>query len=114
MKTFTLAFLKKLEKELSMSFNWMNNNPTEKFTNKWNQLVEVDDLFLMDLNLVFLITSCGCKTCKNVLEVQIFYGFGGSNLIGAETAKQAINKIAPKTQVLIFDLFDPFNPKSME
>jgi hypothetical protein len=40
------------------------------------------------------------------MGIQIFYGLGGSKLVDAETIKKEIIKVAPRTNIVIYNLFD--------
>jgi hypothetical protein len=106
MKTSTKDFLKMLENKTSITIDWSNLKPTERFVQMNGQAVELDTLNLNGGNFIMLVYSCGCKTCKEVMALQIFYGLIGSEEIDAESVKNQIKKVAPKINVVTANLFD--------
>jgi hypothetical protein len=106
MKKSTKDFLINLEKNASIIVDWSNLQPTEKYLQSNNQPVEIDTINVNRGNFIFMVYSCDCKTCKEVIAVQIFYGLGDSKLTDAETLKNLMHKVAPKTKVEIYNMLD--------
>ncbi len=106
MKNSTKDFLKTLESKTSITIDWSNLKPTEKYVQANNQAVELDTLGINSGSLIMLVYSCGCKTCKEVMAMQIFYGLGGSKSVDAENIKKEIKKVAPGTNIVVFNLLD--------
>jgi hypothetical protein len=106
MKSSTKDFLMMLERKTSIKIDWSSLKPTEKYVQTNNQPVELDTLNLNGGSFIMLVYSCGCKTCKEVMGIQIFYGLGGSKSDDAETIKKEIIKVAPGTNIVIYNLFD--------
>ena len=74
MKKYTRDFLFNLENKTTIKFDWSNLKPTEKYVQQNNQAVEADTM-LINKKLITIVISCGCKTCKEVIGLQIFYGY---------------------------------------
>ena len=95
-----------LEKRTSIIIDWTSLKPTEKYVQTNNQPVELDTLNLNGGTLIMLVYSCGCKTCKEIIGIQFFYGLGGSKLDAAETVKKEIKNVSPRIPIEIFNLLD--------
>lgn len=105
MKKYTRDFLFNLENKTTIKFDWSNLKPTEKYVQQNNQAVEADTM-LINKKLITIVISCGCKTCKEVIGLQIFYGLGESSLIDAETVMNQIKIVAPMIPIELYNLFD--------
>ena len=105
-KKSTKDFLIKLEKNTSITFDWSNLEPTDKYVQANNQIVESDTLTINEGKLIMMISSCGCNSCKEIFSFQIFYGLGNSTLRDAGNVKNQIKKIAPTIPVELFNLLD--------
>ena len=106
MKKSTRDFLLNLENKTTIRFDWSNLKPTDKYVQQNNQAAESDTLLMKNKNLIVIVVSCGCKTCKEVIGLIIFYGLGESHLIDAETVMNQIKIVAPKIPIELYNLFD--------
>ena len=71
MKISTKEFLNNLENKTSITFDWSNLQPTEKYVQQNNQAVERDTMTVNDGKLIMMVCSCGCNKCKEILGFDI-------------------------------------------
>ena len=106
MKKSTKNFLENLEKKTSISFDWSESVPTEKYVQSNGKPAELDTILVKDDKMIFLVYTCGCVNCNSVFGIDIFYGLSKVGFDGALSFKNQIIKIEPKTTVDIFNEFD--------
>lgn len=106
MKKKVKDFLKYIENETQITFDWLNLQPTEKYVQRNKQPIERNTLTVNDGQLIMMVCSCGCTKCKQILALQFFYGLNDSTLFDAECVMNQIKDIVPQMPIKIYDLFD--------
>ena len=106
MKKNVKEFIKKIEVETSIRFNPEVSEPTYFFYGALNQPLISDTIGIDNGSLLVMIISCGCKKCKEIVNIEIFYGLGGNGSMEAEDVKTQINTIAPKIPITLNNLLD--------
>jgi hypothetical protein len=92
-------FLNYLEKETSISFDISTMSPTQKILNSINRPVLINVLGINECTLGLTVISCDCKSCKEIIGVEILYGENGSELFDAQQVQNQIETAVPSIPV---------------
>jgi len=99
MKKNIKDFITYLEKETPITFDLSSVSPTQKLRNAFNQPIRIN-VFSINYGLLGLtIISCGCKSCKEIIGVEILYGPLPSEFYDAKTVQKQIRDAVPSLSV---------------
>jgi hypothetical protein len=99
MKKNVKEFINYLEKETTITFDLSSVSPTQKLRNAINQPIRIN-VFSINYGLLGLaIISCGCKSCKEIIGVEILYGPLTSEYYDAKNVQSQIKAAVPSLSV---------------
>jgi hypothetical protein len=99
MKKNIKDFISYLEKETTITFDLSTVSPTRKLRNSINQPVLINVLGINYGSLGLTIISCGCKSCKEIIGVEVLYGALPSEFYDAKIVQSQIKKAVPTLSV---------------
>ncbi len=99
MKKNVKYFLNFLEKETSITFDLSTISPTQKLRNSINQPVLINVLAINEGTLGLAVISCGCKSCNEIIGVEILWREHGMELCDALNVQYQIKTAVPTISV---------------
>ena len=106
MKKNVKHFLNFLEKETSITFDLSTISPTQKLRNSIKQPVLINVLAINEGKLGLAVISCGCKSCKEIIGVEILWREHGMELCDALNVLYQIKTAVPTISVELRNVHD--------
>lgn len=99
MKKNVKDFINYLAKETTITFDLSTISPTQRIRNAINRPVLINILGINYGSLGLTIISCGCKSCKEIIGVEILYGALPSEFYDAKSVQSQIRAAVPSISV---------------
>jgi hypothetical protein len=103
---FTENFLKNIEKNTTIEFDWSKFSFFDKLVNSENVPISDTTIDIMGIKIWLNIYSCRNKKCNKILGINIYYGFNGSEEKDALKILEQMKSYDPNLEIKLRDVYE--------